>query len=75
MKKLYRSRENRVLAGVLGGVGEYVDTDPVLIRLIYLIITLFSGILPGVIVYIVAVFIVPLRPLLISEKANEPETV
>lgn len=75
MKKLYRSRENKVLAGVLGGVGEYFDTDPVLVRLIYLVVFIFTGIVPGALVYLVAVFIVPERPLLIAQSTDESTAV
>ncbi|HYE23403.1 MAG TPA: PspC domain-containing protein [Candidatus Paceibacterota bacterium] len=59
MKKLYRSRENRIFAGVLGGLGEYFNIDPVILRLAYLLIIIFSAIIPGVIVYIIAAIIIP----------------
>lgn len=58
-KKLYRSKENRVLAGVLGGVAEYFEIDAVLPRLMFTLITLATGVVPAVIVYIVAVIVVP----------------
>lgn len=58
-KRLYRSRENKVLAGVCGGIGEYFDVDPVLIRLVYLMATVFTGLVPGVLCYIIAIAIVP----------------
>ena len=57
-KRLYRSRENKVLAGVCGGIGEYFDVDPVLIRLVYLMATVFTGLAPGVLCYIIAIAIV-----------------
>lgn len=62
MKKLYRSRENRVLAGVMGGLGEYFEIDPVILRLAYLLIIIFSAVVPGIIVYIIAALIVPEKP-------------
>lgn len=74
MKKLYRSRENKVIAGVMGGVGEYFEADPVLIRLIYLVITIFSGVVPGIIVYLIAILIVPMRPVLIAEVKKEDDS-
>lgn len=58
-KRLFRSKENRVFGGVLGGLGEYFDVDPVLLRLGYVILTVFSGFFPGIIAYIIALFIVP----------------
>lgn len=59
MKKLTRSRDNKVLAGVLGGIGEYLDTDPVFVRLLYVLGTLATGILPGILGYVLALIIVP----------------
>ena len=60
-KRLYRSNKNKVFAGVCGGLGEYLDVDPVLVRLVWLLIVIFSGVVPGVIVYLLAIFIVPER--------------
>jgi phage shock protein PspC (stress-responsive transcriptional regulator) len=51
-----------VLAGVCGGVGEYFDIDPVLIRLLYLMITLFTAVAPGIVCYLIAIAIVPKAP-------------
>ena len=59
VKRLNRSKANKVLTGVLGGVGEYVDIDPVVVRLVWLLVVIFTGVFPGVIVYIIASFIVP----------------
>lgn len=59
MKELRRSKNNRMIAGICGGIGEYFDKDPVLIRLIWVVIVLLSGIFPGVIVYLVAYFVIP----------------
>ena len=58
-KKLYRSRENRMLGGVCGGLGEYFDIDPTLVRLLF-ILGAFLGI-PGalVLIYLVMLIIVP----------------
>lgn len=58
MKKLYRS-PNRVLAGVCGGVAEYFDVDPTLIRVIYLVLSLFSAAFPGVLLYIILMIMIP----------------
>lgn len=60
-KRLYRSKTNRVFAGVCGGLGDYLQVDPVMLRLIWVIITLISGFFPGVLAYIIAVMIVPLE--------------
>lgn len=61
MKKLYRS-EDRILAGVCGGIGDYTNIDPVIIRLIWVIIGFVTGIIPSIIVYLLAVLIIPEKP-------------
>lgn len=58
MKKLYLSKDKKI-AGVCGGVGEYFDIDPTLIRLGLIVLTVLTGILPGIIGYIIAVIIIP----------------
>jgi phage shock protein C len=62
IKHLYRSDTNKVFAGICGGLGEYWDVDPVPIRLFWALIVIFTGIFPGIIAYIIALFIVPARP-------------
>ncbi|MDP2926835.1 MAG: PspC domain-containing protein [bacterium] len=59
MKKLYRSQNNKVFAGIIGGLGEYFDLDPVILRVAWLLLTIFTGFFPGTIVYIASVFVVP----------------
>ena len=56
MKRLYRSRTNKVLCGVCGGIGEYLDVDPTVIRLLALLLG-FTG--TGLVAYIVAAIIIP----------------
>lgn len=58
-KRLYRSDTNKVLAGVLGGVGEYFDIDPTILRLGYIVFTVLTGVFPAIVAYIIAVLIVP----------------
>jgi phage shock protein C len=60
MKRLYRSRTHRVLGGVAGGIGEYLDIDPVLARILF-ILALFAGGV-GFLAYIVAWIIIPEQP-------------
>jgi phage shock protein C len=62
MKRLYKSRESKVFAGVIGGLGEYLEVDPVLLRLIWVLILIFTGLVPGLIVYLLAMIIVPEKP-------------
>ena len=59
-KKLYRSKKNRKIAGVCGGIAEYFDIDPIIIRLITLILVLSAG--GGLIAYIIAWIVVPQEP-------------
>ena len=58
MKKLYRS-SNRIIAGVCGGIADYFDLDPTLIRVIYLVLSLFSAAFPGVLLYIILMIMIP----------------
>jgi phage shock protein PspC (stress-responsive transcriptional regulator) len=59
MKRLFRSRENKIIGGVCGGLGEYLDVDPVLIRLIWGALFFLGGV--GLFGYIIAWLIIPLR--------------
>jgi len=59
-KKLYRSHEDKVIAGVCGGLAEYFEVDATLIRLVWAVTILFAG--TGVLAYILFVIIVPLKP-------------
>jgi len=62
MKELYKNKENKVLCGVIGGVGEYFQIDPTILRLGYVIACFLTGIMPLSIVYVIACFIVPELP-------------
>lgn len=62
MKKLYLSGEDKKLSGVCGGIGEYFEVDSTLVRLAWIILTVLTGIVPGIIAYIVAAIVVPKRP-------------
>ena len=55
--KLYRSRSQKMIAGVSGGLGEYFDVDPVLIRLLFVVTAFISGV--GILAYIVLWIVVP----------------
>ena len=56
-KKLYRSERNRMIAGVCGGLAEYWDIDPTLIRLLWVLVSLVVG--SGILLYIIACLIIP----------------
>lgn len=57
MKQLVKSNVNRKLCGVCGGLGEYFKVDPTIVRLIFVILGLWSG--SGVILYIIAALLIP----------------
>jgi phage shock protein C len=59
-KKLYKSRRNRFIDGVCGGIAEYFDVDPTIVRLLWVIITLLGG--AGFVLYIIAMIIMPVNP-------------
>ena len=56
-KNLYRSDENKMLAGVCGGIAEYFGVDPTLIRLAWVVFSLLGG--SGLLAYILAAIIIP----------------
>ena len=58
-KKLTRSADDRMLAGVAGGLAEYLDIDPVLIRILFVIIALLGGGFIGILIYVVLWIILP----------------
>jgi phage shock protein C len=58
MKELKRSRTNRMIAGVCGGVGEYLAIDPNVIRLIWVVVTVFTA-GTGILAYLLAWLIIP----------------
>ncbi len=59
MKKLYKSNKNKIFAGVIGGIGEYFDIDPVILRLVWVLIVIFTGFVPGLIAYLISILVVP----------------
>jgi len=60
-KRLYRSGKETVLGGVCGGIAEYFEVDPVIIRIIWIFGTLLS-LGAGIIVYLLAWIIIPMNP-------------
>lgn len=59
-RKLYRSREDRVIAGVGGGLGEYFDVDPIIFRIAFVLLAIFGG--SGLLLYIIGWLIIPEAP-------------
>lgn len=75
MKRLYRSTRDKKLAGICGGLGEYLNADSNLIRLIFVLLFFFTGFVPAALTYIVAWFILPEDTMVkgASEAAEQPE--
>jgi len=59
-KKLYRSRTNSMIGGVCGGLGEYLNVDPTIMRLVAVLLVFANGI--GLLAYIIAWIIIPRNP-------------
>jgi phage shock protein C len=59
-KRLYKSRRDRMIDGVCGGIGEYFDIDPTIVRGVFILLALFGG--SGLFVYIAGMIIIPVNP-------------
>ncbi len=66
-KRLYKSQTNKQVSGVLAGIAEYFDIDPTVIRIAYVLLTVFTGIFPGILAYIILAIITPAEN---KEKKN-----
>ncbi len=71
-ERLYKSTSDRMLSGVSGGLGEYLDVDSTLVRIAWVIVTIMSAGL-GLLAYIALVIIVPTRPVPISSASAEDD--
>lgn len=61
MKKLYRSEENRMLAGICGGLGDYLNIDPTILRIALVALMFATGFFPILLAYVLGVAIVPTK--------------
>ena len=59
---LYRSRRNSIIAGVCGGIAEWLGWSPTWVRLLYIIISILSVAFPGIIIYIILWIVMPKAP-------------
>ena len=62
IKRLFRSRNDRMFAGVAGGLGEYFDIDPTVVRILF-VLSIFFGVGSGLLVYFILMLVVPEEPL------------
>jgi phage shock protein C len=67
-KRLFRSKTNRQIAGVCGGLAEYFNVDPTIVRVLFVIGTLLGG--PGLILYIILAVVVPDEATLYEKAKN-----
>jgi len=67
MKRIYRSTKDKKLGGICGGLGEYLNVDPTIIRLLTVVVALCTAIAPIVIGYIIAWIIIPEAPVSVSQ--------
>lgn len=68
-KRLYRSRADRRLAGVCGGIADYLAVDPTIIRIIWVLFAIAGG--PGVVLYIILAAIIPEEPEYVQSSAEK----
>ena len=73
MKRLYKSRKNRVIAGVCGGIAEYLDVDPVLIRVIAVVLLFAGG--GSLLAYIIGMIIIPDESRVMAQQADSPPDI
>ena len=59
MKRLYKSDSDKKISGVCGGIAEYYEVDPTLVRVGYVILTLVTAVIPGIVAYFIVAFIMP----------------
>jgi len=62
LKRLYLSHADKKIAGVCGGLAEYMEMDPTIVRLIAVVACLVTGVVPFILAYIIAWIIVPVKP-------------
>jgi len=71
MKRLYKSKRDRIIDGVCGGIGEYLGIDPVIVRIIFILLFFMGGI--GLLLYIAGMLIIPVNPEHKEEKFKPEE--
>lgn len=62
VKKLYRSRTNKIFLGILGGLGEYWEKDPTILRVLFIILLVFTGLAPFGLIYLLTYLVIPEEP-------------
>ena len=70
VKRVYRSKNERMLAGVCGGLGEYFNIDPTLVRILFILFALIVG--GGILLYIILWLLIPEEPELVENAQEAP---
>ena len=73
MKRLHKSRTDRMIGGVCGGVAEYFGLDPTLVRVVWVLLTLLGG--SGILLYIAGMILMPTPPFTFTATENASRTV
>ena len=71
-RRLYRCRHDRIIAGVASGMAEYLGLDPTVVRILWILSTLFGGL--TILLYIILAFVMPLEPYGVAGEAGAPGT-
>lgn len=59
MKKLYKSDRSQVASGIFGGLGEWMEVSPGILRVGFIVLIIITGIIPGILLYFIAHFLIP----------------
>jgi phage shock protein C len=70
-KRLYLSTTDKKLSGLCGGIAEYFDADSGIVRLAWIIFTVLTGIIPGIIAYMIAAIVISPAPVANTKLAQE----
>jgi len=71
-RRLYRCRENRQIAGVAAGMAEYLEVDPTVIRIAWILSAFIGGF--TILLYIILAFVIPLEPIALAAPVSQPGT-
>ncbi len=63
-KKLYRSRNDKMVSGVCAGLANFLNIDPTLVRVLYAVLAVFTAVVPCLVLYIVLAIVIPQEPMI-----------
>lgn len=73
-KRLYRARQGAMISGVCQGIADYFNIDATIIRLIWVVVTIFSFGFAGVVLYIACIFIIPDQAIVTRQQKQQPKS-